>query len=253
MKNSKLNVPAILKAAAFSLLAFTTTQASAAIQYRIGFDAADNSYAVYMTPDSAPSRDILLSAQVTLVVPHDEQNRFTVENVQSQITDAHWGANSRIDAPAENRQADYISLNYSFSGDTPPEFGWVAGQEKKIFSFNSASGCDARVKLIDNSDAFSQLPNSAHTNPGNDFMNLGWMMSNAYTGNYGEEINCNRVVVQNPEPQPETQGCEYTSQDQFYLNRIDRLQALREAAPVYLHQRYDAAIDNLKSQLSCQQ
>ncbi|MEZ5535061.1 MAG: cadherin [Thiolinea sp.] len=251
MKNSKLNVPFILKAATASLLAFATGQASAAVQYRIGFDTTDNSYAVYMTPDSTPERDMLLSAQVTLVVPHDEQNRFTVDNVQSMVANASWATNSRIDAPRENMQADYISLNYSFNGELPPSFDWVAGQEKKIFSFNSATGCDVRVKLIDNSDAFNQLPNSANTNPGNDFMNLGWMMSNSYIGNYGSAIQCGQVV-QNPEPQPEPQDCDYTDLDKFYQGRIDRLQALREAAPAYLHQRYDAAIENLKTKLSCQ-
>lgn len=248
MKNSKLNVPSILKAAAFSLLAFATTQASAAVQYRVGFEAATNSYAVYMTPDSTPARDMLLSAQVTLVVPNDTNTPFSVDNVRSQIPNANWVPHSRIDAPRENRAADYISIGYSFNGSTPPAFNWVPGQEQKIFSFNSASGCDARVKLIDNRDAFSQLPNSANTNPGNDFMNVGWMMSNAYTGNYGGPVNCNAPVVTTPQPQ----ACEYTAQDDYYQGRIERLQTLRGNAPAYLQARFDAAIENLQSQLSCQ-
>lgn len=258
MKNSTLNVSSALKAAAFSLLAFATTQASAAVQYRVGFDAADQSYAIYMTPDSTPARDLLLSAQVTLVVPHDEQTPFTVENVQSEIENANWIPTSRVDAPRENGRSDYISLSYSFNGNTPPSFGWVAGQEQKIFSFKSAGGCTSGVKLIDNSDAFNQLPNSTNTNPGNDFMNLGWLMSNSYTGNYGTAVSCENVVVApvvvDPvKPQSPVAACEYTDQDQFYLTRIERLQGLRDNAPAYLHQRFNAAIDNLKSKLSCQQ
>lgn len=249
MNNSKLNVPSILKAAAFSVLAFATTQASAAVQYRVAFDNASNSYELYMTPDSTPARDMLLSAQVTLVVPHDSRNPFTVDNVQSRIPNANWTPHSRVNAPRENRAADYISIGYSFNGSTPPSFNWVPGQEQKIFSFNSAGGCDSRVRLIDNRDAFSQLPNSMNTNPGNDFMNVGWMMSNAYTGNYGGPVSCGAPVVVTPQPQT----CKYTSQDDYYQGRIERLQALRENAPSYLHTRFDAAIANLKSKLSCQQ
>ena len=249
MKTSiaKLNVPSILKSAAFALLAFTTTQANAAVQYRVGFDTATDSYAVYMTPDSTPSRDMLLSAQVTLVVPHHADTPFTVDDVLSQIPNTNWMQHSRIDAPRENRSADYISIGYSFNGSTPPAFNWVPGQEQKIFSFKSATGCDARVKLIDNRDAFSQLPNSVNTNPGNDFMNVGWMMSNAYTGNYGGPVNCTTPVVV-----AAAETCEYTGQDEFYLGRIERLQALRENAPTYLHVRFDAAIENLQNKLSCQ-
>lgn len=244
MNNFKKNATTILKAATFSLLALATTHANAAVQFRVGFEAATNSYAVYMTPDSTPSRDMLLSAQITLVVPHDAQTQFTVDNIQSGITNVNWMQHSRVDAPAENNLADYISLGYGFSGSTPPAFDWVSGQEKKILSFTSQTGCDARVKLIDNSDAFNQLPNSTNTNPGNDFMNVGWMMSNAYTGNYGSPVTCGG--------QPVVEACEYNGQDDFYLGRIERLETLRNNAPAYLIARFDMAIENLKSKLSCQ-
>jgi hypothetical protein len=229
-------------AVAFSALTLFSMEASAAVQYRIGFDTASNSYVVYMTPDSTPSPDMLLSAQVTLVVPHSSNNAFSVDNITSHINGVNWMDHSRVDAPSENAQADYVSLGYYFSGSGVPNFGWVAGQEKKILSFTSNQGCVAGVKLIDNQDAFSQLPNSAGTNPGNDFLNLGWQMSNAYTGNYGGAVTCDAP----------TPACD-ASQDQATLDTIAALeQRLQTVTNPNTKKMLLGQIQRLRDSLVCQ-
>lgn len=232
---------------AFSALALASADAAAAVKYRIGFDAASNHYAVYMTPDSTPSPDMLLSAQVTVVVPHGtDAKRFSVENITSNISGVNWVDHSRADAPTENAAADYISLGYYFSGSKLPPFGWVAGQEKKILTFTSNQGCVASVKLIDSKDPFNQLPNSVGTNPGNDFLNVGWKMTNAYIGNYGEAVTCGTTTVT---PAPAT--CSPSTQDQYYLNKITALEALKADASTVRQKEIDTLIARLKNKLSC--
>ncbi|MDD5395364.1 MAG: hypothetical protein PHE17_20260 [Thiothrix sp.] len=49
-----------------------------------------------------------------------------------------------------------------------------------------------QVPLMANSDPFNTAPNSANTNPGNQFTNLGWgaVSENNYKGNYGVPVVC---------------------------------------------------------------
>lgn len=241
----------VFKVAAFSLLTLASMSASAAVKFRIGYEAASNNYAVYMTPDSTPSPDMLLSAQVTVVVPHAEgTNSFNIDNISSEVRGINWIDNSRVNAPQENNKADYISLAYYFSGSRIPAFGWVAGQEKKILTFTSNLGCVSGVKLIDSQDPFSQLPNSAGTNPGNDFMNIGWKMSNAYTGNYGDAVTCDNAAAA-PAPSTSEPSCTPTAQDQYYQSKIDALIKLKEGASASRQQQLDDLISRLQARMSC--
>ncbi len=237
----------VFKAATFSLLALASLNASAAVKFRIGYDATANNYAVYMTPDSVPSPDMLLSAQVTVVVPHST-NSFAINNIASEVQGINWIDNSRVNAPSENSKADYISMAYYFSGSRVPAFGWVAGQEKKIFTFTSNLGCVSGVKLIDSQDPFSHLPNSAGTNPGNDFMNIGWNMSNAYTGNYGDAVTCDNATAASA---PAAPSCTPTAQDQYYQSKIDALTKLKTGASASRQQQIDDMISRLQSRMSC--
>lgn len=175
-----------------ALLALAIASPSVAgVKFRISHDASSKEYVVYMTPDTAPSPDMVLSSQVTLRVPHGlDKTRFNIDTLTSAVTGINWVNHSRVDAPAESPEADYLSFGLLYSGGKPPPFGWQAGKEKRIFSFTSAVGCVAGVALIDNYDPFSQLPNSANTNPGNEFSNIGWLSGNSYTGNYGKPITC---------------------------------------------------------------
>ncbi|MDD5394804.1 MAG: hypothetical protein PHE17_17440 [Thiothrix sp.] len=185
-----------LQTSAVVLALLSTTPAFANVQFRIGYEASSNEYVVYMTPDSTPAPDMVLSSQVTIAVPHGTgTSRFEVDNIRTSVPGVSWANNSRVDAPKENGAADYLSFSLFYTGSRPPTFGWVAGTEKRIFAFKSPSGCVSGISLLNNSDPFNQLPNSTSTNPGNDFSNIGWLSSNAYTGNYGGNVSCNGTTV----------------------------------------------------------
>ncbi len=227
---------------AFSSMALTATEASASVKFRLGYEADTNQYAVYMTPDSVPSPDMLLSAQVTLVVPHGENaQRFTINGIESSVSGIHWLGHSRVDAPTENPEVDYISMGYFFTNTTPPQFGWVTGKEMKVLSFFSNKGCVEGIKLMDNHDPFNTLPNSAGTNPGNDFLNVGWLMSNAYVGNYGEAVSCAQPVA----------ACNYNQQDKRILQMIDVLEQYKQGANDSFLRLINYRISVLESRLSC--
>lgn len=173
----------------------TTTPVFAGVQFRLSHEASTHEYVVYMTPDSPPSPDLVLSSQVSLSVPHGtDDSRFMIDSIKSAIPGINWVNHSRVDAPAENPSADYLSFGLYYTGSKPPTFGWQADKEMRIFSFTSPTGCVAGIKLLDNSDPFNQMPNSVNTNPGNEFANIGWLEGNAYTGNYGNTVSCGKVT-----------------------------------------------------------
>lgn len=186
----KTTIPSIAKLVTFCLLASIALPSMAGIKYRIAYENSTKSYAIYMTPDSTPKPDLLITAQVTLVAPHSISNPFGVSTINSTVTGGTWIVHSRVNAPRENINGDYLTIGYVYTGTTPSSFKWVAGQEKKILSFSSPQGCVNGVKLMANTDPFNVLPNSYNTNPGNDFTNLGWTMANAYMGNYGTAVTC---------------------------------------------------------------
>lgn len=184
----------------------TASPAFAGVKFRVGYEASSSEYVVYMTPDSLPKPDMVLSSQVTLVVPHATgAASFGANSIQSSVAGLNWANNSRVNAPAENAKADYLSFGLFYTASRPPSFAWAVGQEKRIFSFKSPTGCVAGVALLDNSDPFSQLPNSVGTNPGNEFSNIGWIGGNAYVGNYGNSVACGATP---PPPPPPVAACE---------------------------------------------
>lgn len=169
--------------------------ATAGVKFRLDYDANNKEYVVYMTSDSVPNPDMVLSSQVSVVVPHMvDTNRFDVLQINSAINGITWLNHLRVDAPKENAAADYLSFGLFFQGGKPPSFGWEANKEKRIFSFTSNRDCIAGVGLLNNNDPFNQLPNSVDTNPGNEFSNIGWVGGNMYTGNYGASITCGNSV-----------------------------------------------------------
>jgi hypothetical protein len=235
-------VPVFCQAIVMVATSLYAGEGAAAVKFRLSFEEGSNRYVVYMTPDSVPSPDMLLSAQVTLVVPRGENMPgFVLENIESNISGINWIEHSRVEQPEESQSADYISLGYFFTQGTPPSFNWVADKEKKVLSFESPNGCIDGAKLIDDQDPFNHLPNSVGTNPGNDFLNVGWLMSNAYIGNYGGPVSCVK---------PQTK-CEYTPQDQRILYMIDVIEGYRENANAFLLKLIDQRVSTLKSRLSC--
>ncbi|MEZ4675842.1 MAG: hypothetical protein R2932_16580 [Caldilineaceae bacterium] len=171
------------------------TTATDGIEFRIAY--ADGNYEVYMRPNIAASGPALtLTAQVTLKVPHGvDANRFQLTGLTSTVVGTEWAETSRIDAPAEDRNADYISLTVAFPTGDHQAFHWAAGEEIKVFSFANQGSCQGSVALLSNDDAF--VPdlalgkrNSANTNPGNqiDVLNLG--EGNLFAGIYGSTAVC---------------------------------------------------------------
>ena len=198
MKTANKGVSACLKSSVAILALLGVSNAMADVQFRIAYEADSSEYVVYMKPDAVPTPDMALSAQVTLAVPHGVgAERFDAKNILSAVNGLVWVNHSRVNAPVENPQADYLSFGFYYTQGTAPAFGWQAGEEMRIFSFMSPTACSNKVALLENADPFNQLPNTVNTNPGNDFMNVGWLLG--YTGNYGAAIQC-AGQVDNPVP-----------------------------------------------------
>jgi hypothetical protein len=144
---------------------------------------------------------LTLTAQVTLKVPHTTgADRFLVAGMVSNVAGTEWTESSRIDAPIEDINADYISFTLAFPNGNHQAIAWQAHEEIKLFSFVNAGTCQGAVGLLSNGDPFTSdivagRINSANTNPGNqiDVLNLG--EGNLYNGNYGSTADCaNRNV-----------------------------------------------------------
>lgn len=161
------------------------------LYYRLSWSENDQRYHVYMYPGSLPQRNMTLSSQVTLKVPHGlDKDSFTVTNLKSSFIGALWTDDSRANAPLEDPSADYIS--FTLHSLDPTAFKWKAEQEIEVFSFDNLGSCLGPVSLLENNDAFAKLPNSVNTNPGNQFTNIGWPHEgdNNYAGNYGCPAIC---------------------------------------------------------------
>lgn len=175
------------------MLSFINHYVMGQISYRVGLDADKITYRVFMKSAASYSniQAKISTAQVTLVVPHGTNtNQFQVSNLQGKVVGSNqmnWGV-SRVDAPNENTNADYISFGYNGSG-SPLLFNIIAGEEVELFNFKNAGNCIGSVALITNTDAFSP-PNSANTNPGNQMTVLGFGTGNAYQSNYGTAVTC---------------------------------------------------------------
>jgi hypothetical protein len=149
------------------------------IDYRAG------RYTVSMRSTVTPAHPALtIAAQVTIKVPHGVGGeRFVVTDLQNHVADTRWTARSRVDAPKEDRGADYISFELSFPTQNFAAIRWQAGQAVKLFSFANSGACLNAVRLLENNDPFMP-PNSIGTNPGNQIDILGLTAGNRYTGVY---------------------------------------------------------------------
>lgn len=177
---------------AASASAFAAEKASI-LDYKLALAEDGKTYQVMMKPAVTPKPDISLTGQVTIKVPHAAE--FKVNNLVSAVEGANWVEASRVDAPKEDAKSDYISFSFvGLQGDSARNFAWQAGKEQVVFTFQNEGGCVDGVTLMANKDPFNVEKNSANTNPGNQFTNLGWgaVSENHYTGNYGEAIKCKK-------------------------------------------------------------
>ena len=195
----KLSIPYTLPVLAISLLLSAPLSADDAdiksgLYYEITLNENGDGYQVSGIPNRTPDIDISLTGQVTIKVPHNDNpdNRFTTDAVISHVEGIQWLEHSRADAPVEDKKFDYISFSFISGKATPTAFRWEQDKPQALFSFKNSGPCLGDVELMGNDDAFSQLPNSANTNPGNHFSNLGWggINRNHYLGNQTESVAC---------------------------------------------------------------
>lgn len=184
----------IILTTAVTLAISSAAQAEQVLDYKVALAEDGQTYQVYMKPDSTPFADVNLTGQVTIKAPHlDGENAFKATNIKSNMDGILWVETSRIDAPKEAPFYDYISFSFLASDSSAlRKFAWQAGEEKLMFSFENSKGCVEDVSLMANDDAFNVENNSANTNPGNQFTNLGWggVSENNYRTNYGNKIVC---------------------------------------------------------------
>lgn len=163
----------------------------AGIAFEVTYSAETETYAVHLISSETPSGDALtLTAQVTLKVPHSATEPFSVANLTSTVSGTTWTLSSRVNAPAEDPTSDYLSFTVEFPEGNYAAFEWAANQAIKAFTFQSATGCMGTVALLDDTDAFAQLPNSQSTNPGNQIDVLFLGDGNLYTGIAGGPAEC---------------------------------------------------------------
>ncbi len=171
----------------------TAAETAQVLSYKIALAEDGKTYQVIMKPSATPKPDISLTGQVTLKTPHD--SAFKVTGLTSTVEGSNWVEASRVDAPKEDVKHDYISFSFvGLQGASARNYAWEEGKEQVIFSFQNEDGCVNDVTLMANDDAFNAAPNSANTNPGNQFTNLGWgsVSDNHYAGNYGDAITCKK-------------------------------------------------------------
>jgi hypothetical protein len=183
----------------FFMLAFVYSTA-AQVSYRVSIDSDKQTYRVYIKSNAEllGNRARIATSQVTLVVPNGSgANRFEATNItgkQVGTLQMIWSLNSRVDAPTENTNVDYLSFGFNGSG-SPVLFDIAPNQEIEVFSFKNSGVCNGTVALFNNATDPFRTPNSKSTNPGNQITLLGFGPSNAYTDNYGAVAACSNVVT----------------------------------------------------------
>ena len=160
----------------------------AQVQFKLAWQPSEERYLVSMISDAtwnAPYNRTS-SAQVTIKAPTGQLEITELTSLQPGVS---WEANSRINAPGEVADCDYISVAMTSLGTSG--LSYQQGTEVPLFQFKTASGCINNIRLIDNeTDAFMP-PNSRQANVGNQITTLG-ARGEAFAGiTGGNPINCN--------------------------------------------------------------
>lgn len=187
------------KALQIILFLMISSMALGQVNYKLTLDADKITYRVFMRSNSAysGSQARIGSAQITIVVPHAATNKFVVGNIKGKtVTNTTTGSNSemvwsttRVDAPTENPNADYLSFGFNNSA-SPILFDIGANQEIEILSFKNTGTCTGAAALFENTTDPFKSPNSVNSNPGNSMSIAGNGFGNIYQGNYGGSVNC---------------------------------------------------------------
>jgi len=157
----------------------TTTEVVLCINY----DETTQTYTVSMESNEAYTGGLARLSSSTLasvVFPHTAGG-YQITNLtgsQAGATPLAWGF-TRIDAPAENPNADYLFFNPSNAGSYTP-FDIPANTPIDLFSFQSASGCNTDDPLNANTGV----------NPDNSISILGAGIGNKYLSNCNTGVSC---------------------------------------------------------------
>ena len=192
-KNKRLHLlTSAIGGIVFSFAASGAALGGQILEYKLAVAEDGETYEVWMRPSAAPKPDISLTGQVTLKVP--TETAFKAIEVASAVSGADWVEASRVNAPEEAPDSDYISFSFvGLQGNSAHNYKWVEGEEKLVFTFKNESGCVDGVSIMPNDDPFNTAEgNSANTNPGNQFTNLGWgaVSENNFKSVYGEAVSC---------------------------------------------------------------
>lgn len=167
------------------------------ISYKISLDADKSTYRIYMKSSISysGSQARIGSAQVTIIVPHGTTNKFIVGQIKGKMitnngaTSEMLWSSTRVEAPIENINADYLSFGFNNSA-SPILFDIAANQEIEILNFKNTGTCLGIVSLFNNTNDPFNSPNSVNSNPGNSISVAGFGFGNAYNGNIDGAVNC---------------------------------------------------------------
>lgn len=152
---------------------------------RLNLAADGQTYSVCMQSGTSFTgiKALISSSQITICVPHGTgANRFEISNISSAIPNMKWELSTRIDAPAENPDYDYLFFTFINNASPRILFDMLAGVEICLFQFKRSSICRGIAFLVNNKiDPFS-TPNSMNINMGNSLSVLG-ALGETYTGN----------------------------------------------------------------------
>lgn len=161
------------------------TSISAQISFKLELLADDATYQMSMIPDTSYTfpNNLTSSGQVTIRAPHGLGDfRFETVDFMNSVQNTQWLQNTRVDAPEEAPNWDYISFGMISITDA---YEYQAGVEIPMFSFkNGGIACVDSIELVVDSDPFFP-PNSQNANIGNSLTVLGAGLVNAYTSNEG--------------------------------------------------------------------
>ena len=132
--------------------------------------------------------NITSTGQVTIKTPTLEFEIADFESVHSDLT---WKYNSRMNAPTESSDFDYLSFGLETANRA---FEYEAQEEIPIIRFRNAKGCAGFVSLINNKTDPVIFSKTKAVNVGNQLTVVG-ARGNAYVGNKGDQlVTCKRQI-----------------------------------------------------------
>lgn len=177
------------------------------VDFQLSYDSTTKRYSVYARSSSdSQTPHYLLGAQITIRVSHVEGDAaFTPMDIVGELAGSDWLVTSRVNAPVENPDSDYLSFTFEPSTDISQRaYMWSAGEEILLFTFVS-SACTGTSSLITASDEFFQPVaaggfNSTYTDPSNTMIVAaqGASYLNELTvGVYGQnEVSCQKETIE---------------------------------------------------------